>query len=107
MAKFENPIIIDGSKSVILVNDQNDIILPWYCSLGIEKYSQVEGYDRDKNHYTWFIYDLPTIFESSEMHCLVSWSSQKTKIYVGESKAMDIIFKDYKDVQWETDTNKG
>ena len=101
MAMFEGPIISDVSDQVQLMPGMKTISLPWYMNLGVNGWGVQEGIDAEGNTYSQFIYELPELFESAEMCCLVSWSDNAVKLYVGESRAMEVIDRDFDFVQWD------
>ena len=101
MAMFEGPIISDVSDQVQLMPATKTISLPWYMNLGVYGWGVQEGIDAEGNTYSQFIYELPELFESTEMRCVVSWVDNTAKLYVGDSRAMDVIDGDFDFVQWD------
>ena len=100
MACFEEPISFDASDQIVFRRETCEIELPWYHRIYTEAYGKLSGIDSEGNEYTKFYYDLPDIFESAEMTCVVSWKDETAKMYIGESRAMEIIDVDFPLVNW-------
>ena len=101
MAMLEGPIKMDITNHTQINAQDATIALPWYLRIGIHEWGKNDGIDADGAHYTCFSYELPEIFESAEMNCVVCWEKETAIAYIGESRAMDIIDVEYMDVQWE------
>lgn len=101
MAMLEGPIRLDITDHAQINAQDATIVLPWYLKLGIHEWGKNEGMDSNGVHYTCFSYELPSIFESAEMNCVVCWEKGTAIAYIGESRAMDIIDVEYMDVQWK------
>lgn len=97
---FQGPIVADISERVQYDSDLKEISLPWYLKMGIEEFARWDGVDADGKSYTWFSYELPDLWEDAEMECIVSWSDESTKLYLGEPRAMDCIDEDFDYVEW-------
>jgi len=100
LAMFQGPIVADISDHVQFDMSKKMITLPWYLSFGNRESAWWYGEDADGNTYTWFYYEMPVIWEDAEMNCIVSWQNKNTKLYLGESKAMECIKADYTYVDW-------
>lgn len=100
MACFEGPIVRDATDEIAYIHETHDIELPWYHRIYTEAYGKCEGTDALGNAYTAFYYDLPDIFEYAEMNCIVSWSDETARMYIGESRAMEAVDRDYPEINW-------
>ena len=100
LSMFDGPIIADISDQVKYDSVLKEIYLPWYLNLGSEEFARWDGKDADEKAYTWFSYDLSALWEYAEMNCIVSWSDESAKLYVGESRAMFYIDEDFAHVDW-------
>ena len=101
MALFEGTIKADVSDRIHLIPSEKAIVLPWYMSLGVREWGVREGTDDAGNAYSEFIYELPEIWEDSEMIMIVSWEDQQAMLYAGQSRAMDVVDREYGFVRWE------
>ena len=91
----------DISDKVQYNVERHEIELPWYLQIGTSYWGAIEGTDAQGRQYTWFGYEYPAIFESSELNCVVSWEDRTAIAYIGESRGMDIIYVEFPDVAWE------
>lgn len=100
MALFESPIRINMTNSIRLSTDTHEIELPWYFRW-VSFDGGIEGHDANGNHYTWYVYSLPAVFESTELHCVVCWETGVTIAFMGESRGMDVVKLEFPSVSWE------
>ena len=100
MARFEEPINFDATSQIVFLRETCEIELPWYHRIYAKAYGKLQGSDPDGNGYTKFYYELPAIFESAEMTCVVSWSDETARMYIGESRAMEVVDRDYPEINW-------
>ena len=100
MALFESPIRINMTNSIRLSTDTHEIELPWYFRW-VSFDGRIEGHDANGNHYTRYVYSLPAVFESTELHCVVCWETGVTIAFMGESRGMDVVKLEFPSVSWE------
>lgn len=100
LALFKGTTRIDMTNSIHLSADTHEIELPWYYRW-VSYDGRIEGYDANGNHYTRYVYSLPAVFESTELHCVVCWETGVTIAFMGESRGMDVVKLEYPSVTWE------
>lgn len=101
MVEFEGPIRLDLTNRIQLSPTAQTIELPWYCKWIASYYGQREGYDESGNHYTEYYYELPDVFESAELNCIVCWETEEVIAFMGESRGMDVIDREFPSVCWD------
>jgi len=101
LVEFEKPIRIDATDSIQISTTNEDVILPWYLCIGTTYEGKLSGVDMQGKQYTWFYYTLSGIFGSAEMNCIIDWDTHSAIIFIGESRAMDVIHNEFPLVQWK------
>lgn len=91
---------MDVFNDIQLNADEHKITLPWYLRTGTAYAGVLEGHDAKMRRYTLCCHTLPDIFESEELNCLVSWEERIAIAYIGESRAMDILYEETPGIQW-------
>lgn len=100
MAMLQGPIVREVTDKIGFLTSVKEIELPWYLDFWLENDLIFEGVDEVENHYTWFSYSLPDIFEDAEVVIIVSWQDCRATLFAGESRAMDIIKTEYPMIMW-------
>lgn len=96
MTAFEGPIRIENPAFVSLNTDERSIDLPWYLNIGIE-----HDFTMTADGHSYFCYTLPDLFESAEMSIVAAWEEPSCIMYIGDSRAMEIIDADFPDIIWK------
>ena len=96
MAAFEGPIRIENPSGIVLDAEGESIELPWY----LRAIAQYE-FTMTSGHLSSFSYALPEIFESTELRVVVSWQDKTCILYIGDSRAMEIISTDFPAADWQ------
>ena len=102
MALLEDPIVIKNSSIVKTNIHSKEISFSPLLSLFIsnDEYS-CHGIDNEGNEYTHFSASLSPLFEESEVHYIVNWTTLESTLYLGEGRAMDRInLLDYQYITW-------
>lgn len=96
MTAFEGPIRVENPECIVLNAQEETIELPWYLRAVAEHEFTMEA-----GHLSRFSYALPDVFESAEMHVVVSWADSTCVLYIGDSRAMEIIDADFPNIIWK------
>lgn len=99
----EGPNRFEGTGRITLLQEERQIELPWYLTMGdTQLFFSENGTDADGREYTCFCYEnMPTLFEC-EMWIVVNWTDGTSAIYVGESRGMEFIYDEYgyPEIEW-------
>ena len=100
MTRFEEPICIDLTNAAQVSVENQTITLPWYLEICTTLDCSFSCTDAAGNHYTKFIYAMPTAFESAELNCIVCWETESVTAFLGDSRAMFVIDTAFPALQW-------
>lgn len=100
MGFVDGGITIDGTGKVQLAQDTKTIVLPPYLRFAKLWYTK-DGADADGNAYTNFMYELPDLFEDTEMCVVVNWTEGTSAIHICESRGMEFLLDSHTGVVWE------
>ena len=87
---------MENPSCVMLDPEEKSISLAWYIDLFAEHWYTFDSGDCSK-----FLFELPDLFEDSELVVVVSWPDARCILYAGESCGMDIIDMDFPDALWK------
>ena len=100
MAWLDGTTVLDDPSFVRVDAETEAVALSWYARAVLGDLERMEGVDAAGNRYTWFSCELPEIYESAELDGVVAWSGPRVRVYIGESRGMDVIQRDYPQIEW-------
>lgn len=92
MACLQGFIRVENPSCIALNPEEKTVTLAWYLDPLVSHWNTSVSGDHSK-----FFYELPDLFEDSELIIVVSWPDERCILYAGESRGMDGIDMDFPD----------